>query len=90
MIKVFKLRKAVCLMVLGILSLIAFKIMEANKIESAIYVLKLSGVLLLVGASYTVYPILVAKKINNDEVQLDPDKNTEVNSGVQIGSTNSD
>lgn len=74
MIKVLKLQKAVYLIILGIIGLIAFKIMEANKIESGIYVLKLSGLLFLVGAVWFIYPILFAKKVNDMEVQLDPEK----------------
>lgn len=89
MVKIFKLKKAVCLIILGGLSLIAFKIMEANKVDSAIYVLRLSGILLLIGAAYAIYPIFVARKVNNEEVQLDPEKNAEVNSGRQIGHTRS-
>ncbi|SMC69824.1 isoleucyl-tRNA synthetase [Pedobacter nyackensis] len=74
MIKVLRLQKAVYIIILGIIGLIAFKIMEANKIESAIYVLKLSGVLFLVGSVWFLYPIFFAKKVNEVEVQLDPDK----------------
>lgn len=74
MIKVLKLQKAVYLIILGIIGLIAFKIMEANRIESGIYVLKLSGLLFLAGALWFVYPILFAKKVNDTEVQLDPEK----------------
>jgi len=74
MIKVLKLQKAVYVIILGIIGLIAFKIMEANKIESGIYVLKLSGILFLIGAIWFLYPILFAKKVNEVEVQLDSDK----------------
>jgi predicted membrane channel-forming protein YqfA (hemolysin III family) len=78
MIKVLKLQKAVYLIILGIIGLIAFKIMEANRIESGIYVLKLSGLLFLAGALWFVYPILFAKKVNDTEVQLDPEKHGDV------------
>ncbi|MOA44145.1 hypothetical protein D3C78_1663760 [compost metagenome] len=74
MIKVLKLQKAVYVIILGIIGLIAFKIMEANKIESGIYVLKLSGILFLIGAIWFLYPILFAKRVNEVEVQLDSDK----------------
>lgn len=77
MIKVLKLQKAVYLIILGILGLIAFKIMEANKIESGIYVLKFSGLLFFAGAIWFIYPILFAKRINDEEVQLDPEKHEE-------------
>jgi uncharacterized membrane protein HdeD (DUF308 family) len=74
MIKVLRLQKAVYIIILGVIGLIAFKIMEANKIESAIYVLKFSGILFLIGSVWFLYPIFFAKKVNEVEVQLDPDK----------------
>lgn len=78
MIKVLKLKKAIYLIILGIIGLIAFQIMEANKIESGIYLLRLSGILFLIGSVWLLYPILVAKKINDKEVQLEPDKHEDV------------
>lgn len=77
MIKVLKLQKAVYIIILGIIGLIAYKILEANRIDSALYVLKLSGVLFLVGGLWFLYPILFAKKVNDVEVQLDPEKHEE-------------
>lgn len=74
MIKILKLQNAVYVIVLGIIGLIAYKIMAAYKIESGIYVLKLSGVLFLIGALWFLYPIFFAKKVNDTEVQLDPEK----------------
>ncbi|WP_316816411.1 isoleucyl-tRNA synthetase [Pedobacter nyackensis] len=85
MIKVLRLQKAVYLIILGVVGLIAFKIMEANKIDSGIYVLKLSGLLFLAGAVWFVYPILFAKKVNDTEVQLDPEKHKEA---VKSATTN--
>lgn len=78
MIKVLKLKKAIYLIIFGIIGLIAFQIMEANKIESGIYLLRLSGILFLIGSVWLLYPILVAKKINDKEVQLEPDKHEDV------------
>ncbi len=77
MIKILKLQKAVYLIILGVIGLIAHKIMEANKLDSGIYVLKLSGLLFLIGALWLIYPILFAKKVNEEEVQLDPEKQNE-------------
>lgn len=77
MIKVLRLQKAVYLIVLGVIGIIAYKIMEANKVESAVYILQLSGLLFLIGAIWMVYPIFFAKKINAEEVQLDPEKHEE-------------
>lgn len=82
MIKVLKLQKAVYLIILGIIGLIAFKIMEANKIESGTYVLRLSGLLFLAGSVWFIYPILFAKKVNDQEVQLDPEKHEEAAKSV--------
>lgn len=77
MIKVLKLQKAVYVIILGIMGLIAFKIMEPSNLAASIWVLKISGLLFLVGALWFLYPILFAKKINDEEVQLDPEKQTE-------------
>lgn len=77
MIKVLKLQKAVYVIILGIVGLIAFKIMEPSNSAASIWVLKISGLLFLVGALWFLYPILFAKKVNDEEVQLDPEKQTE-------------
>lgn len=77
MIKILKLQKAVYVIILGIMGLIAFKIMEPSNSAASIWVLKISGLLFLVGALWFLYPILFAKKINDEEVQLDPEKQTE-------------
>lgn len=97
MIKILRLKKAIYLIVLGVIGLVIFRIMEVNDIESAIYVLRLSGILFLVGAAWSLYPILVAKKINDKEVQLDPTKQEEVigvsvkeEGGVSIGAVKSE
>lgn len=77
MIKVLKLQKAVYLIILGIIGLIVFKVMEANRIDSSTYVLRLSGLLFLIGSIWFIYPILFSKKVNDTEVQLDPEKHDE-------------
>ncbi|ACU02649.1 hypothetical protein [Pedobacter heparinus] len=77
MIKVLKLQKAVYVIILGIIGLIAFKIMEPSNSAASVWVLKVSGLLFLIGALWFVYPILFAKKVNDDEVQLDPEKQPE-------------
>lgn len=74
MIKVLKLQKAVYVIVLGIIGLIAYQIMSMNRIASSIYVLQLSGLLFLIASLWLIYPILFAKKVNEEEVQLDPDQ----------------
>lgn len=82
MIKILKLQKAVYVIILGIIGLIAYQIMSMNKIESSIYVLQLSGLLFLIGALWLLYPILFAKKVNDEEVQLDPAKHEEITKPV--------
>lgn len=77
MIKVLKLQKAVYVIILGIMGLIAFKIMEPSNSVASVWVLKISGLLFLVGALWFLYPILFAKKVNDEEVQLDPEKQAE-------------
>lgn len=82
MIKILKLQKAVLVIILGVIGLIIYKIMEANKVESGIYVLKISGGLFLVGALWFLYPIFFAKKVNDKEVQLDPEKHDDAEGAV--------
>ena len=74
MIKVLKLRKAVIAIVLGIVALIAARIMNSNKVAGSDVVLGISGVLLIVGALLFLYPILFAKKVDNEgtKVELKP------------------
>lgn len=78
MIKVLKLQKAVFLIILGIIGLIAYKIMDSNRIDSSVYVLRVSGLLFLVGGLWFAYPIIFSKKVNDEEVQLDPEKHDEI------------
>ncbi|MNL07131.1 hypothetical protein D3C87_1277950 [compost metagenome] len=74
MIKVLKLQKAVYVILLGVIGLVAYKLIEPSNAAYSVYVLKLSGLLFLVGAVWFLYPILFAKKVNDEEVQLDPEK----------------
>lgn len=78
MIKVLKLQKAVYVIVLGVIGLIAYQIISMNKIAASIYVLQLSGLLFLIAALWLIYPILFAKKVNEEEVQLDPEKHPQI------------
>lgn len=74
MIKVLKLQKAVYVIILGVIGLAAYKFIEPANAAYSVYVLKLSGLLFLVGAIWFLYPIMLAKKVNDEEVQLDPEK----------------
>jgi nitrate reductase gamma subunit len=74
MIKVLKLRKAVYIIILGILALVAAQIMSENKVNGSSFVLGLSGVLLIIGAFMLLYPIFFAKQVDSegDSVELKP------------------
>ncbi|HTM99384.1 MAG TPA: hypothetical protein VL088_11595 [Pedobacter sp.] len=74
MLKVLKLQKAVYVIILGILALIAAQIMSENKIAQSNLVLGISGALLIIGALMFLYPILFAKKVDADgeKVELQP------------------
>ena len=73
MIKVLKLQRAVIALILGVLALIAYKIMDANKIDSSIYVLEAAGVLFILGAILFLYPVIFSKKDKEGNVELDED-----------------
>ncbi|RYG18445.1 MAG: isoleucyl-tRNA synthetase, partial [Chitinophagaceae bacterium] len=66
MLKVLKLKKAVFVIILGILALIAAQIMSKNKVDGSAFVLGLSGAFLIIGALMFLYPILFAKKVDSE------------------------
>lgn len=74
MIKHLKLTKAIVAIVLGIIALIAAKIMEANRADGNQILLTISGVLFIVAALIFLYPIIFAKKADKDgkKVELKP------------------
>lgn len=74
MLKVLKLQKAVYVIILGILALIAAQIMSKNKVDGSSFMLGLSGTLLIIGALMFIYPILFAKKVDSEgeNVELKP------------------
>lgn len=74
MIKHLKLTKAIVAMVLGIVALIAAKIMESNRTEGNQIVLGIAGTLFIASALIFLYPILFAKKADKDgkSVELKP------------------
>ena len=74
MIKLLKLQKAVLVLILGVFSYIAYRILDANEVSWARYLQMLSGVLVMVGALWMLYPILFAKKDDdgNAEIITDP------------------
>jgi tellurite resistance protein TehA-like permease len=74
MIKILRLKKGVIAIILGIIALIVAQIMSSKHIESSNIVLSISGVLLILGSLILLYPILFAKKVDNEgeEVELKP------------------
>ncbi len=74
MIKLLKLQKAVLVIAAGLLSFIAYKILDANEVKGSIYFQMLAGVLVMIGALWLLYPILFAKrdKDGNAEIITDP------------------
>lgn len=74
MIKVLKLKKAIYIILLGIVALIVAQIMGNKKMEGSNIVLAISGILLILGAFLSLYPILFAKKVDkeSEEVELKP------------------
>ncbi|RZK80910.1 MAG: isoleucyl-tRNA synthetase [Pedobacter sp.] len=74
MIKVLKLQKAVIAFIIGVLALIAYKIMSDKNIDSSSYVLTLAGIMFIAGSLMLIYPILFAKKDKKGKVELDPEK----------------
>ena len=73
MIKVLKLQRAVIALILGVLALVAYKIMDANKVDGSIYVLEAAGAFFMLGAVMFLYPILFAKKDKEGNVELEED-----------------
>jgi len=74
MLKVLKLQKAVYVIILGILTLIAAQIMSKNKVDGSGLLLGISGVFLIIGSLMFLYPILFAKKVDGEgeNVELQP------------------
>ena len=74
MLKVLKLQKAVYVIILGVLVLVAAQIMSENKVSGSNFVLGISGVFLIFGALMLIYPILFAKKVDSEgqKVELKP------------------
>ncbi|NQX54825.1 isoleucyl-tRNA synthetase [Pedobacter panaciterrae] len=88
MIKTLKLQKAVIAFILGILALIAYKVMSVNKVESSNYMLSFAGILFIAGALMLIYPILFAKKDKEGCVELDPEIQEEmVATEAQVSTT---
>lgn len=78
MIKLLKLQKAVLVLVFGVLSYIAYWVLDGYDVNGARYLQILSGVLVMVGAFWMLYPILFAKKDDDGNAEIITDPTVEV------------
>ncbi|MCZ4223653.1 isoleucyl-tRNA synthetase [Pedobacter rhodius] len=78
MIKLLKLQKAVLVLILGVLSFIAYRILDAYEVSWARYMQMLAGVLVMIGALWLLFPILFAKKDNDGNAEIITDPTVEV------------
>ena len=60
--------------ILGVIALVAYKIVSTDDPEDGMYLLQIAGVCFFVGALLFLFPIILAKKDNKGDVQLDPEK----------------
>ncbi|MCX3265896.1 hypothetical protein [Pedobacter agri] len=70
MIKLLKLQKAILVLILGVLSFIAYRILSAYEVSWARYLQVLAGVLVMVGALWMLYPILFAKNDGDGKAEI--------------------
>lgn len=70
MIKLLKLQKAVLVLILGVLSFIAYRVLSAYEVSWARYLQILAGVLVMVGALWMLYPILFAKNDGDGKAEI--------------------
>ncbi|MNI43527.1 hypothetical protein D3C73_978590 [compost metagenome] len=66
------------MLVLGILTYIAYKILETYDVSGSRYVQMLAGVLVMAGALWMLYPILFAKKDNDGNAEIITDPTVEI------------
>lgn len=75
MIRKLKLNKAVWLLVLGVIIMVIAQILDANHTKGNKTLLAIAGLLFIAGAFMLIYPVLFAKKIDEqgkDIVELTP------------------
>jgi len=78
MIKLLKLQKAVLVLILGVLSYVGYKVLEAYEVNNARYLQMLAGILVMVGALWMLYPIIFAKKDDSGNAEIITDPTVEV------------
>ncbi|WP_316797486.1 isoleucyl-tRNA synthetase [Pedobacter agri] len=78
MIKLLKLQKAVLVLILGVLSFIAYRILSAYEVSWARYFQILAGILVMVGALWMLYPIVFAKDDGDGQAEIITDPSVEI------------
>ncbi len=74
MIKVLKIQKGLWIIILGVITIVAYSIMVVRDHDSSQYVLGFAGFLFILGSLMLLYPILTAKKDKDGIVELDKEK----------------
>jgi membrane protein CcdC involved in cytochrome C biogenesis len=74
MIKALKLKKAVIAIIFGVIALVIAQIVSDNDTKTSKILLAVSGALFIIGALLFLYPIIFARKVDNDgkKVELKP------------------
>ena len=85
MIKLLKLQRPFFLIVLGVLCYVATFFLDA-KVSNNYYLKQLSGILLMIGALWALYPILFAKRDNDGNAEIRTDPSVEIPAEPKIDS----
>lgn len=78
MIKLLKLQKAVLVLIMGVISYILYRVLEAYDVSGARYLQIAAGILVMIGALWMLYPILFAKKDQDGNAEILTDPTVEV------------
>ncbi|WP_316746341.1 isoleucyl-tRNA synthetase [Pedobacter gandavensis] len=84
MIKVMKLQKAVYAIILGVIALVVYIIMATTDQLGSRYALEVSGVFFMAAAILFLYPLWTAKEDELGRVELDPEKQEEMDIAQEI------
>lgn len=78
MIKLLKLQKAVLVLIAGVVSYVLYLILDSSEVPGARYLQILSGVLVMVGALWMLYPIIFSKADADGQAEIITDLTVEV------------
>ncbi|MBC7418786.1 MAG: isoleucyl-tRNA synthetase [Pedobacter sp.] len=87
MIRLLKLQFPLLLIVVAVLFYVTGKILSVNGAHQKYYFKETAGVLLIIGACWSMYPILFAKKDSNGNVEIITDHSVEVPADTEMAST---